>query len=83
MATATLTSKGQVVIPKSVRDSLCLHSGDKLEFLVQDSGDLVVRPAVGHVNDLYGLLHKPGRKPVSVQDMNRAVRRRATQKVRA
>nr|MBC8379657.1 AbrB/MazE/SpoVT family DNA-binding domain-containing protein [Planctomycetota bacterium] len=33
MALATLTSKGQVTIPKTVRNSLHLHAGDKVEFV--------------------------------------------------
>ena len=80
MATATLTSKGQVVIPKSVRDRLSLHAGDQLDFLVQNNGELLVRPAVYDVADLYGVLFEPGRKPVSLDGMKQAVRRRAAQK---
>ena len=38
MATATLTSKGQLVIPKPIRDHLHLHRGDTLDFLLQELG---------------------------------------------
>jgi len=34
MALATLTNKGQVTIPKPVRDSLGLHIGDKIKFII-------------------------------------------------
>jgi len=34
MALATLTTKGQVTIPKEVRESLRLHTGDKIEIVV-------------------------------------------------
>ena len=44
MALATLTTKGQVTIPKEVRESLHLHSGDKIEFFVKESGETVIRP---------------------------------------
>jgi AbrB family looped-hinge helix DNA binding protein len=77
MPTATLSSKGQLVIPKAIRERLGLHPGDALDFLVQDNGDVVLRPAVEHVQSLKGLLHKPGRRPVSVEAMKRAIRRRA------
>jgi antitoxin PrlF len=76
MATATLTSKGQLVIPKPIRDYLHLHSGDMLDFMVQESGDVVMRPAVEDVRKLKGLLHKPGRKSVSLEAMRQAIRQR-------
>ena len=76
MATATLTSKGQLVIPKPIRDHLHLHAGDALDFLVQESGDVLMRPAVEDVQSLKGALYKPGRRPVSLEAMRRAIRRR-------
>jgi len=76
MATATLTSKGQLVIPKPIRDHLHLHAGDALDFLVQDSGDVLMRPAVEDVQRLKGLLRQPGRRPVSLETMRRVIRRR-------
>lgn len=83
MATATLTSKGQVVIPKPIRDQLGLHAGDRLDFALLDSGDVLVRPAVCHVDELFGILAKPGRTPVSVEAMKQAVRRRAARECQA
>jgi antitoxin PrlF len=77
MATATLTSKGQVVVPKPIRDRLHLHPGDTLDFLLQESGDVLMRPAVEDVRSLKGALHKPGRKPVSLAAMRQAIRQRA------
>ena len=76
MATATLTSKGQLVIPKPIRDHLHLHSGDTLDFLLQESGDVLMRPAVEDVRSLKGVLHKPGRRPVSLEAMRQAIRQR-------
>ena len=76
MPKATLTSKGQLVIPKAIREHLGLKPGDKLDFVLQDDGDVLIRPAVEDVRRLKGLLHRPGREPVSVAAMNQAVRRR-------
>lgn len=39
----TLTSKGQVTIPKAVRDQLNLKPGNKVEFRLNDAGEVVVR----------------------------------------
>jgi antitoxin PrlF len=44
MAT-TLTSKGQVTIPKHIREALRLHPGAAVEFAVNDAGELVIHPA--------------------------------------
>ncbi|MBE9530536.1 MAG: AbrB/MazE/SpoVT family DNA-binding domain-containing protein [Proteobacteria bacterium] len=76
MPTATLTSKGQTVIPKAVRDHLGLQPGDKLDFVVQDNGDVLIRPAVHDVKRLKGMLFRPGRKPVTIEDMNLAIKQR-------
>lgn len=76
MTTATMSTKGQTVIPKAIRDRMGLRPGDALDFIVQDSGDIVIRPALEDVRRLKGALCRPGRRPVSVQKMNRAIRER-------
>jgi len=77
MPIATLTTKGQLVIPKAIREYLHLHPGDRLDFVIRDDGDVVLRPAVTDVRDLKGLLHQPGRPPVSLRAMRRVIRTRA------
>jgi AbrB family looped-hinge helix DNA binding protein len=72
MTTATLTSKGQVTIPKDVRDKLGLKQGDRLLFTTQPDGSIRVRPRTAHIKDLYGILPKP-KRPVSVEEMNEAI----------
>lgn len=71
---ATITSKGQVTLPKALRDRLHLASGDRIEFVVDadDNVRLVVRR--GSVDRLKGILPKPDR-PVSIEEMERAVER--------
>lgn len=41
--TSTVTSKGQVTIPAEVRRYLGVRQGDKLSFVIDDSGDVAVR----------------------------------------
>jgi antitoxin PrlF len=59
-ARARLTSKGQVTIPKDVRDALDLHEGDELVFRVEDSRALVAKTP--HFLDLAGAVPVPPRK---------------------
>ena len=73
---ATLTSKGQTTIPRDIRRHLGLKSGDKIRFIVEDGGRVVVVPATLSVRELRGSLPKP-RHPVSVDDMNAAIRKRS------
>jgi AbrB family looped-hinge helix DNA binding protein len=40
-----LTSKGQVTIPKLIRDALSLLPGAAVEFSVNAAGDVVLHPA--------------------------------------
>jgi len=45
MPPATLSSKGQTVIPKEIRNHLGLQPGDALDIVVQDNGEVLIRPA--------------------------------------
>jgi AbrB family looped-hinge helix DNA binding protein len=45
MATAKVTSKGQITVPKGVRAKLGLAPGDELEF-VEEEGQFVIRKRV-------------------------------------
>lgn len=69
---ATLTSKGQITIPKEVRNALHLRSGDRLDFVVQADGSVRVLPITGSVKRLKGMLPKPARS-LTVEDMDAAI----------
>lgn len=74
MATAVITSKGQITIPKSVRERMGVDAGDRVEFVETDNGVFTVVAATRDVKELKGIVPKPA-KPVSVDDMNRAIAR--------
>jgi len=74
MAT-TLTSKGQVTLPKAIRDFLKVRPGDPIDFLIESEGRVLVRPSNADVRELKGLLKRPGRKPVSLDAMEDAIGR--------
>jgi AbrB family looped-hinge helix DNA binding protein len=76
MASTTLSTKGQLVLPRPVREFLAVHPGDKLDFLIRADGEVVVRPVVSDVSQLKGMLYRPDRKPVSLETMNAAIRQR-------
>ena len=76
MPTATLTSKGQVTIPKEVREQLGIDTGDRLSFVVQEDGTVIVKPITRHVRDLGGFLLRRGQRPVSIGDMDEGIARR-------
>lgn len=73
MPTATLTTKGQVTIPKAVREHLQIDTGDQINFMIQDDGSVVVRPVTRPVSDLAGLLHRSRRRAVSLDDMDAGI----------
>jgi antitoxin PrlF len=76
MASSTLTSKGQTTIPKDIREYLNLQPGQRIDFIVDEEGRVILRPATLHIRDLAGILHREGRKPISVEEMNRVIRAR-------
>ncbi len=76
MSEARLSSKGQITIPLDIRERLKLKLGDKLRFRITDNGQVVLEAAKYHVAELYGLLQRKGKKPVSVAAMDMAIRQR-------
>lgn len=73
MAGSTVTTKGQATIPKSVRDRLKLRPGDRVEFIVEEDGRVVLVPATRRLADLRGVLSPPPR-PVTLDEMEAAIR---------
>ena len=73
MTVATLTSKGQTTIPKKVREHLKLNPGDKLDFVIESEGRVVMRPAKLDVRELKGLLKRRDGKILSIEEMNAAI----------
>ena len=72
--TATVSSKGQVVIPGDVRKRLGLVQGSVLRFVL-DADSVRLLPAAGDVRRLKGRLPRP-ETPVSVDDMDRTIAER-------
>lgn len=76
MSTATLSSKGQITIPAAVRSGLGIETGDRVEFFEVTPGHYELVAATVPATALKGLVPAPA-QPLSVEEMNTAVRRRA------
>lgn len=74
MPTATLTSKGQVTIPKEIRDKLRLKTGDRIRFTQNADGSVTVRAQNRSLLDMVGMLKPRSKRKVSVEEMNEAIR---------
>jgi len=72
MPTATVTSKGQVTIPKAVRDTLGIGAGDRVAFVVRDDGVVELRPETIDLRELYGALAGSGRR-MTIEEMSEGV----------
>jgi len=80
MVLTTLTNKGQVTIPKNVRESLGLNTGDKIEFIIDKNGEVRIKPVTKKVDDVFGILDKHDRWPVATENMDIAVRQKIKEK---
>jgi antitoxin PrlF len=76
---ATVTSKGQVTLPKEVRERLRVGVGDKVRFTVESGARIVVARAEHSIRDLFGILGKP-RRSASLEEMDKAVRQHAVER---
>ncbi len=68
MPLATVTSKGQITLPKPVREALKLRSGDRVEITIED-GKAILRPIVKRVEEVFGKLSREG-KSYSIEEMD-------------
>lgn len=73
MPTSILTSKGQTTIPKQIRDLLRLETGDRIDFVVEADGKVLLMPAKTDVRQLKGMLKKHVRRVVSLEEMEEAI----------
>lgn len=69
---STITSKGQLTLPKEIRKILNLHSGNKVEFILDSDGNVKMIPIKSSIKDLKGIVPKPN-KVVSLDEMQEAI----------
>lgn len=73
MITSTLTSKGQLTIPKSVRDALQLKAGQTFEFRIIENNQVVMRPRNRDVKTLKGMVRPARGTHVSLEQMEKTI----------
>lgn len=74
MSDSTVSTKGQITIPKAVRERLNLEVGDTVYFDVRDDGSVLLIARNEPVESLFGLLKGKAKrtKPLTVDEMNPA-----------
>ncbi len=81
MRQAKLTSKGQVTIPKQIRDYLKLHTGDQLQFIIDRTGRVVLTAQCIDIKEIFGMFnYKATRKKTRIKDMDAAIAKRMRRK---
>jgi len=74
--TSTVTSKGQITLPRDVRRALGLDAGDKVDFVEVEGGYKLV-PVHKDVRILKGRFAGRVKEPVPLQVMEEAIARAA------
>ncbi|MBS0445137.1 MAG: AbrB/MazE/SpoVT family DNA-binding domain-containing protein [Proteobacteria bacterium] len=70
---ATLTSKGQVTLPKEIRERLGLDAGSMLDFQILEDNTITARQVLPDARRIRGLLKSPHAAPPTVEQMDEAV----------
>jgi AbrB family looped-hinge helix DNA binding protein len=79
MSEATMTSKGQITVPKDIRLKLGLRPGDRIRFLLEADGRVRLMPAKRDISELVGILPKP-KRALSIEEMDDAIGRAVAEK---
>lgn len=77
MSLSTLTSKGQLTLPKDIRQYLHISSGDKVEFIIEEDGKVRLITKIRDITQLRGIVKSPHSKPVSIETMNASIKQAA------
>lgn len=79
MSVATITSKGQLTLPREVREHLHVGQGDRVEFVVQPDGTARVQRLGGSALRFYGIMGRPGVAPLTLDEIDDAIARHLTE----
>jgi antitoxin PrlF len=74
---ATVTSKGQITIPKEIRDQMRLKPGDRVDFIKDRTGRILLKPINTDFRSLKGIIKSPFNRPITLEEMDEAIARGA------
>ncbi len=77
MPRSTVTSKGQITIPKEVRDEMGLKPGDRVDFVKDRNGRFALKPINSNFRSLRGMIKSPLGRPITLKEMDEAIARGA------
>ena len=69
---SSLTSKGQMTVPKAAREHLKVRAGDRLKIFLHPNGTVVLIPKLP-VSSIKRMFAGRVKKPVSIEEMDAAV----------
>ncbi|MBH8573084.1 AbrB/MazE/SpoVT family DNA-binding domain-containing protein [Nostocaceae cyanobacterium CENA369] len=75
MASVTITTKGEVIIPKEIRDYLNLDIGSKVDFVIDENGTVKLIPLNIPVQSLSGILHRAAIKSATLEEMEASIQK--------
>ena len=77
---STVTDKGQITLPKALRDALGIQPGSKIEFLLQADKVVSMRVLPRGSAGLYGLLAVPGEAVRSLEEIDAGLSKAVAQR---
>jgi len=83
--TTKVSTKGQVILPKAVREHRRWKPGTRLVVEETEDGVLLRQAplfAPASIERVFGMLKRKGQKPVSIEEMNEAVMAEAARRAR-
>ena len=79
---STVTDKGQVTLPKPIRDRLGIRAGTRIDFEIQADSTLKVRVLTRGASGLFGLIERPGEVARSHDEIDGAVTAAVSERTR-
>jgi AbrB family looped-hinge helix DNA binding protein len=82
MITSKITSKGQITIPKIIREYLNVDVADTIEFTLLEDGKVLITNSSTSAEALFGLLkHRKRKRPVEVSELDAAIKKRRQERL--